>query len=225
MQLSALISKPTLSKEGKPIGYVKNVYIGKNKNSLSALICVDGEEEEFTIPARSVSFGKDIVVGSARCSSPSGFPCPVGKSVYSSLGERLGTAREYTLCDEGAFLTAEKEGVKTNYPAARLVIGEIVVVYPAKKTPRSQRAARPTEPCGHCLRAPSEQPLKDCKQCGETGKDALYASNLLGKPLKRELKNESGTLAAAGERVTPSMIREAAKQNRLLALCATVLGD
>lgn len=212
MQLSALISKPTLSKEGKPIGYVKNVYIGKNKNSLSALVCVDGEEEEFTVPARGVSIGKDIVVGSARCSSPSGFPCPVGKSVYSSSGECLGTAREYTLCDEGAFLTAEKDGVKTDYPAARLVIGEIVVVYPVKKKPRTQRAARPTEPA-------------DCKHCEETEKDALYASNLLGKPLKRELKNENGTLAAAGERVTPSMIREAAKQNRLLELCATVLGD
>lgn len=201
MQLSELISKQVIAKDGSALGYVKNVYLNKSKSAISALCCVDGDEEEFFVPARGViSIGEFVTVGGSRCQAPAGLPCPVGKAVYSARGGYLGMAREFTIGEEGAYLTAEKEGDKTRYPAERLVWEEIVLALPPQKSQIKQTGGNQRQ----------------------TEQESLYESNLLGKRVKRELKDGELTLIRAGERVTPAIIREAAKRNRLLELSAAV---
>lgn len=224
MQLSSLIGKPVLSPAGGTLGYVKSVYLAKNLNAILSLVCVDGEEEEFYLPARAVLGADDAVIaGNARLNAPTGNPCPLGKPVYTKEGAFLGTVSEVTLGEESA-LTVSKEGIATVFPADRLSLGDAVIVSPkcGKRTARKATAvAEETAP------APVKE--NDCEGRSESlckGCELLTDKNLLGKRVKRTMCDENGrAFVSAGERITPSVIRAAAVRNRLLELSANADGE
>lgn len=157
MQLSALIGKPVVTSAGETLGYVKSVFLGKKLNALSSLTCVDGEEEEFYLPARALlAVGDAVTAGNARLREPTGIESPIGKPVYGSRGEYLGAASEFTFDENEAFLTAVKDGEQICVAASRLALGDSVIVNPrrAKRSPAKRpagtdacRAKRPAAAC------------------------------------------------------------------------------
>lgn len=218
MQLSSLIGKPVLSPSGESLGYVKDCYLGKNCNALSALACVDGEEEEFFLPARAIlSLGDAVIAGNARLTLPTGIKSPVGGAVYSAYGEFLGVVREMTIEKDNAFVTVEKGEIKTECNVKRLVIGEAVIAYAEgmKKPAGKQRPSQEKTPT-----TPTEPENTAATEC--IANETLYQGNLLGKRAKQSITDEKGMpLIRAGEIITPAAIRKAGQCNRLLQLSAS----
>lgn len=237
MELSTLIGKPVLSPSGETLGYVKCAYVAKNMNALSSLVCVDGEEEEFYLPARAVLSAEDAVIaGSARLKEPSGVNFPLGAPVYTNRGEYLGKAAELTICADGAALCITKYGQATDVSANRLIFQDAVIVYPERAQRRAslRRSNRenkaepqPISPeVATADRSGEERNDADpCEPC-EQSAQSPYANNLLGKRLKRALIGSDGEeLIGKGEPITPAAIRLAAQNNRLLELSANTFTE
>ncbi len=239
MQISTLIGKPVLSPSGETLGYVKNCYLGKNYTALSALGCVDNEEEEFFLPVRTVvSVGDAVIAGSARLNLPTGIKCPIGCAAYSACGEHLGIVRELTVEQENAFITVEKGDKRVDYDVKRLTAAEAVIVYPegakkptAKSRPAQEKPATVSTPAPNpeaetapalAIKPDEENAESDLKsEAAPAGEDKLYGRNLLGKRAKRSVTDENGVpLIRAGELITPAAIRKAGQSNRLLQLSA-----
>lgn len=222
MQLSSLIGKPVLSPSGESLGYVKDCYLGKNRNALSSLACVDDEEEEFFLPARAIlSNGDAVIAGNARLTLPTGIKSPIGCAVYSAHGDFLGIAREMTIEKNNAFVTVEKEEIKTECNVKRLVIGEAVIVYAEgmKKPAEKQRPSQEETP------ATPAKPENTAPAAESIAEETLYEGNLLGKRAKQNITDEKGILLIrAGEIITPAAIRKAGQSNRLLQLSASAFG-
>ena len=73
MKLSTFIGKPVISPNGDAYGYVTDVRLGRTYNTVSCIVCVDDEEEEFYLPLRAVHAVADAVVaGKARNTAPTG---------------------------------------------------------------------------------------------------------------------------------------------------------
>ena len=201
MEFSSLIGKPLLSSSGESLGYVKAVLLVKNLSSLSALSCVDGEEEEFFVPASAVeSIGDAIILGKARLKEPAGVPCPVGRAVYDENGTYLGAASALLSGENGVLTVIGACGAR-EFPVKSVVVGDKVMISEKRTRPKKTAQTKPRPP------KKSEPPKTD------------YRTNLLGRQLQRAVKG----LASAGETVTPEMIRRARESNKLLELTANTL--
>ena len=140
MEFSSLIGKLVLSPAGEYYGYVTQVYLGKNFSALSCLVCADGAEEEFIVPANAVKCLSDAVIaGRNRLKAPTGSPCPVGKVVYDEHGNFLGSANALTDGDDGVITILGAEGERT-FPAKNIAVAETVIVY--DKTPNVYKKTR-----------------------------------------------------------------------------------
>lgn len=212
MKLSALPGMLVLSPEGTALGYVKCVYVCENLVTLSALGCVDGDEEEFFLPAKCVlSVGDAVIAEGEKTGAPSGVPCPVGQSVFERSGALLGRVCE--LDTDEKTLSVSGGGETRVFPASRAVAGEVVILYPARakkpsgKRKNAQRIAK---------KAPSDALRSQNAAFPEEG-------GLLGKRVKRTVFFDGNALVAAGENVTPAVLRRARENNLLLQLAANTL--
>ena len=229
MQLSMLIGKQILSPAGELLGYIKSVFLSSDYRKISSLVCIDGEEEEFYLPARAILSVEDAVVaGKARLDEPTGVPCPVGKSAFTHRGELIGTVSDF-LCDteqEPVFL-AVREGKETQLPASLICVNEAVMLRdPETKRPPLCRPRKKAAP----KRAAPEKKAEEATQGNAPDNaqpargDALYRCNLLGRRVKRSVLNADGDLIVdAGERVTPEVLSAARRHNRLLQLTVNTL--
>lgn len=218
MELSSFVGKRILSPTGKDLGYSKSVLLTRNRKKISCLVCIDGDEEEFYLPARAVLAAGDVIIaGPTRLSAPAGIPCPVGLPVYSNLGESLGTVVDLVLGEGDPVYLVGKDGVRESYPAERLTVSETVIAYPegvkkraaARKKRADKRDATP---------APE-------KEEAETAPiDPFDRFNLLGRTVKKSVYDGCGKpIALAGERVTPAVLSDARRKNLLLQLTVNTL--
>lgn len=211
MQLSSIVGTIILSPEGENLGYVKEALLTRDLGALSCLIAVDGEEEEFFLPARAVLAVKDAVIaGKARLNAPTGIAAPMGRAVFSEDGEFLGTVTDVTTGGPPK-LTVQKHGAAaSDIPLSHAAVGETVIVFreARKKRAPSRKSAK---------KAP-EEPQKPANAI------AFNRFNLLGRRVKKSVFDAFGSpVALAGERVTPEMLAAARRQNCLLALTVNTL--
>lgn len=224
MRISSFIGKPVISPEGAAYGYIKDVRLSPNFHSLSALVCVDAEEEEFYLPPRTVKAAGDaVIVGRARLAAPSGLPSPIGRPVYDCTGKRLGTAADVVLGEDPVLCVADGEK-ECEIPIRFTRLGETVVAYPEevkqrkappavkRPAPKKQKAPTPAEPNGQAAAESAAVPLSRC--------------DLLGKFVRRNVFDRSGApLALEGEKVTPSLLNKARRAGKLLELTVCTITE
>ncbi len=135
-----------LSPEGEKQGYVKEALLTRDLSSLACLVAVDGEEEEFYLPARAVSAVKDAVIASkARAASPSGVAAPMGRAVFTEQGEYLGTVADMELGREPALVVGGGEAARS-IPLTRVAVGETVIVFSEARPKRPRPRKSPSSP-------------------------------------------------------------------------------
>lgn len=227
MELSAIIGKQILSPSGELLGYVKSAYLAKECDRLSCLVCIDAEEEEFILPMRSVLALNDAVIaGKARISAPSGIPCPIGTPVYSFRGELLGTASDFLFGQNVTpVLAVTGDGVRTTYSADCISVEKTVIVYPDAE---AKKAAVPKKPVTRkkstAARKKAEPQASEKNVQTENSAESGFRLNLLGRQVKRSVYDGQGfPIVLAGERVTPEVLHEARRNNRLLQLTVNTL--
>lgn len=205
MQLSLLPGKPVFSREGKELGYVKCAYICKNQRDLACLVCVDGEEEEFILPAKELTFSDDKVsAGKARLKAPLGLPCPVGKAVFDREGRFLGRCNGY---DTDGTLSVWNGSAQT-LPAARICLGDAVIAaFPSQREKKTARTAQ------NAIRVDKKEKRTDDVASGRE------EFGVLGRQVKKPVEG----VAAPGETVTPATLKRARENNKLLELAANTL--
>lgn len=200
MQLSSIIGKQVLTQNGKLLGYVKDAFFQRKYAKISCLCCVDGEENPFYLPARAVrAYGDVLLATTARIPSPVGMPSPVGKCVYTHLGEFLGSVCDVLLTPDATslFIVCNGEG-QTSLAVDTLSLGENIIVRKQKEpsAPLQTADARPLPP----------------------------RVGLLGKQVKRTVYDGEGNpLILANERITAETLQRARKHNRLLQLTVNTL--
>lgn len=235
MEVSTMIGTEIFSPAGEKLGYVKTVYLSKDRKKITCLLCVDeGEKEddtddEFVMPFRAVLSVKDVVIAKkARISKTAGSPAPVGINAYSDTGEALGTLCEILVGDGGPVYIVTKDGIRTSYPDGAVTIGEALMISSengendAKKTERGS-AKEESSPVLREAEAPpktlSEQELSAVVNAA--GVDRL---NLLGRQVKITVRDQNGdTIARSGERITPEILSNARRNNLLLRLTVNTL--
>lgn len=220
MKISFLIGKPVISPAGEALGYVKQAYVGKNFDKLAMLLCVDGEEEEFLLPAQAVEGAKDAVIAhNRRAKSVSGVPSPVGTGVFDRSGNFLGGAEE--LDPEHGVLTVFCGNGRAVFPAAYIRSDGATVVCDqpyARKKSRKKSENVPKKEIRMQKNVTSEEVPKPDAESGGSG-------GLLGKQVKKTVSGENGPIAQAGEKVTPALLKKAHEHNRLLGLTANTLTE
>jgi len=210
MKISQIIGKQILTPYGDFQGYAAAARLTKGMKGLSCLVGIDGEEEEFYLPAKSIiAVGDVILAGTARTDEPTGSLPPVGKTAYDSSGNRLGTVRDLLFGEEEEpkLIVEEKE-----YPFAQAIVGNTVILYPSAK---EKPVAKKTKPQKTETPSPSE-PQKPMKR--------LTRYDLLGRTVKKTVYDGQGyPLILEGERVSKETILLARKNNRLLQLAVNTL--
>ena len=82
MEVSTLIGTEIFSPTGEKLGYVKTVYLSKDRKKITCLLCVDEADkeeadDEFVMPFRAVLSVKDVVIAKkSRISKTVGAPAP-----------------------------------------------------------------------------------------------------------------------------------------------------
>lgn len=236
MELSTLIGKQILSPNGEILGYVKNAYLTQGNKKLSSLECIDGEEDEFFLSARSVlSVGDAVIASRARLAAPTGTPCPIGTAAYSHMGERLGAVGDLLLGDAAPVYVLIKDGVRTSYAAECVSCGETVIVYPDAATKRSatrskaksagKKKERPTAIEKPEVQEPPQMPAPQTEPPQPTEQtEPEYRCNLLGRTVKKSLYDCFGfPIVVAGEKITPAVLSAARRNNLLLQLTVNTL--
>ena len=232
MQLSSLIGKQILSPAGELLGYVKGAYLGKDFLKLSALVCIDGDEEEFYLPARAILAAEDAVIaGKGRLEKPVGAPCPVGQTAYTEKGEYLGLITDFLYGEEGVtpVLIATKEGVRTPLPVDLITVGDTVMLRDAKSAkpvrvrPTKKPAAKASEKTPE--KAPAEEAPSEAKKPSEAGQVINFNRwNLIGRTVKKTVYDSLGMpIVLAGEKITPEVLNLARRNGRLLQLTVNPL--
>ena len=239
MELSSLIGKPVLSAAGETIGYVKNVYLNKAMSAPTAYVCVDGNEAEFFLAARSAAFDGECIRAGRRLAAPSGIPSPIGKTAFDRNGNSLGRICDVIPDGKESGLVAACGSAKIFLPVRQTAIGDVVICYPSAK--KGEKSAK-SDP-NMCQNAPQVDKMEsnsaqNAKRVDKTQPEsaqnarptdeesaALYAFNLLGRTVRRDVSDGAELLAAAGETVTPDLIGRARASNRLLALAASILTE
>ncbi len=213
MEYSSYIGKRVLSPAGEDLGYVKEARVTRDCKKLSCLVCIDGEEEEFVLPARALlAAGDAVIANAARLKAPSGVRAPIGIPAYSCGGEFLGRISDLVMGDKPLFVLS-KEGAKTAFAAELVAVGGSAIVYPegkrpAKKIPQKAKKSKP-------------QTMPAAEGCGIDPMDRL---NLLGRTVRKSVFDGEGNLIAeAGERITPAVISAARRSSRLLSLTVNTL--
>lgn len=228
MELSSIVGKQILSPAGESLGYAKSVYLSRDFTKISSLCCIDEEEEEFYLPLRAILAVNDaLIAGNARLSSPTGVPSPVGKSVYSHLGEHIGTVCDIIPSDYTVLMIFNGTE-QSPYPAELTAIGESVIVYPDEQTkkalsPKKRRAPAKHEtekkhslPAAPVETSQSENPL--------SAEPSYCRFGILGKQVKKSVYDSQGfPIVNAGEKVTAETVLRARKNNRLLQLTVNTL--
>lgn len=101
MFLTDFIGKKVFSYEGKILGYTRCACFSPNFKKVTALLCADSEEEDFTIPFFPRKFGDAVVLpkNSANATTVSfGVPySPLSRQVYSDSGVFLGLVTDMAL--------------------------------------------------------------------------------------------------------------------------------
>ena len=220
MEVSTLIGAEIFSPAGEKLGYVKTVYLSKDRKKITCLLCVDegesGEDDEFVMPFRAVLSVKDVVIAKkARIAKTTGSPVPVGINAYSDTGEALGTLCEILVGDGGPVYIVTKNGVRTSYPDGSVVIGSALMVSSENK----EKAKSKEEPTKEAAQEVSEfTPMTYAQPAG------LDRLNLLGRQVKITVYDKNGdVIAMSGERITPEILSLARKNNLLLRLTVNTL--
>lgn len=238
MELSTIIGKQILSPSGETLGYVKHAYLTRDCAKLSSFACINAEEEEFYLPFRTVSSIDDAVIaGRMRQAEPTGIPCPIGATAYTNLGVSLGVVCDY-LFGEGTepLFVLCKEGVRTPCEVDCVSVGKSVIVYPDASSrkrcaPRKKPSGEKQTPTIQSEQKPetvhtSEPEARGAYLAEENNSDrsAGYRLNLLGKQVKKGVYDEQGfPIVHAGERITPEVLLNARRNNRLLQLTVNTL--
>ena len=243
MEVSTMIGAEIFSPAGEKLGYVKSVYLSKDRKKITCLLCVDegesGEDDEFIMPFRAVISVKDVVIArKMRIENVTGAPAPVGINAYSLEGEALGTLCEILIGDGGPVYIVTKGGVRTPYPDGSVVIGEALMISPngEKKASTKSRAKRSASREGKAekkiLAQPEKEPPVQTEQeqvppefmpilNAPAGLDRL---NLLGRHVKIAVHDKNGeVIAPSGQRITPEILSLARKNNLLLRLTVNTL--
>lgn len=101
MFLTDFIGKKVFSYEGKLLGYTRCACFSENFKKVTALLCSDDEEEDFTVPFSPQKFGDAIILpkkSSRAATVPFGVPySPLAKQVYSEVGAFLGVVSDMVL--------------------------------------------------------------------------------------------------------------------------------
>ena len=247
MQITSLIGKQLLSPAGETPGYVLQAFLSRDGKKISCLRCANGDDEEFILPARAIlSCSYAIVAGSTRIPSPTGMPAPVMLPVYDQCGESLGTVADYVTATDEPLFVVVKNGIRTEYPLSRALLGDTLVIYPssaekrraAAKRKRNEtetdaaRAAKPPKQKAPIPPAPVSAAVPPQKELPEredpnkpTANDYSFNRlNLLGRRVKKSVFDGFGSpVALAGERITPAVISLARRSNRLLELTVNTL--
>lgn len=219
MQISTLIGKRVLSPDGDELGYVLNVSLTKNRAKLLSLVCVDENEDEYSLPARAVLFeGDALVCDKIQSIVPEGNPNPVGMYAYTDCGQSLGAVCDVAFEPEGAFLSFTEH--KTPVPVSRIKFGQVVIVRSEKKAPAKKQSKERARQNKQEETKPS--PAPQIKKSAET--NVFDRINLLGRSVKRTVYGQDGVpVALTGERITPEILSRARRQNRLLQLTVNTL--
>lgn len=243
MEVSTMIGTEIFSPAGEKLGYVKTVYLSKDRKKITCLLCVDeGEKEdeaddEFVMPFRAVLSVKDVVIAKkARIAKTVGMPAPVGINAYSDTGESLGTLCEILVGDGGPVYIVTKDGVRTSYPDGSVTIGEALMISENGEKGKESGAPDPQEE--------KPEPEKEAQKDGEVNGAAeagdrqdefstvLNAAtgagidrlNLLGRQVKITVRDRNGDpIALSGEKITPEILSNARKNNLLLRLTVNTL--
>ncbi len=223
MKVSTLIGTEIFSPSGEKLGYVKTVYLSRDRKKITCLMCVDEteneEDDEFVMPFRAVLAVKDVIIAKKqRVSKTTGLPAPVGINAYSDTGEALGTLSEILVCEEGPVYVLTKNGVNTLYTEDAVTVGEALMI-------KENAPANPVQ--GENGEVTAVVPVTDFPVVGETvprasmGVDRL---NLLGRQVKITVRDKNGDpIALSGERITPEILSRARKNNLLLRLTVNTL--
>ncbi len=247
MQLSLLIGKKVLTPQGEGQGYVKGAYLTREMDALSSLCIVDGEEEEFFLPARAILSVKDAVIAAKRrLHAPTGIPAPIGLAAFSHTGEAMGSVCDWR-DDPIPTIFLVKDGAEISFPAKRVRAMESAVVYPegvpmpapaAKKAQKEKGTPKPKEKNGAMSEAPmqndggmpeeegvkaqNEPPMPAAPP--KTDVRDMVHRDLLGRRVRRTVFDDLGVpVAKAGEPVTPAVLARARRSGRLVTLAANTL--
>lgn len=233
MRISSYIAKPVISPEGAAYGYVKDVRLSPAFDRLSSIVCVDGDEEEFYLPLRTVKAVSDaLIVGKARLTQATGIPSPVGKPVYDCAANRLGAVSDVILGEGEAVLVITGEGGSREAPLRFAQLGETVVLYPEEVKRRAKTASGATSHTAarNAARKPRPSAAARAVAAPSDGSPSpeepvwLNRTNLLGKYLKRTVYDKAGApIALEGQKITPAVLSSARRAGRLLALTVCTL--
>lgn len=229
MEVSTMIGTEIFSPAGERLGYVKSVYLSKDRKKITCLLCVDegergeGEgDDEFVMPYRAVLSVKDVIIAKkARIAKSIGSPAPVGISVYSDTGEALGTLCEILVGDGGPVYVVTKNGVRTIYEDKTVTVGEALMVSASTKGESGQsggetRAVVPVNTYG------APQSFSDMG--GRPAAAGVDRLNLLGRQVKITVRDKNGeAIAESGEKITPEILSRARRNNLLLRLTVNTL--
>lgn len=101
MFLTDFIGKKVFSYEGKLLGYTRCACFSENLKKVTALLCSDDEEEDFTVPFSSKKIGDAVILpkkNSRAATAPFGVPfSPLARQVYSEVGAFLGVVSDMLL--------------------------------------------------------------------------------------------------------------------------------
>lgn len=215
MKLSELIAKPVLSPSGERLGYVVSFLLSAKNGNLTVLVCADEEETSFFLPVRALqSVGDAILAGAARVSAPTGIPSPIGKTVYTQNGSRLGIVRDVLESDGKCYLHITGTSISVFCPFRCAEYRDAVILRACADKRGPKKSERPKN---------DALPLSSVAQPKNNPRCALYDRDLLGKVLQSDITDGDGIqIAAAGDCITPSLLDRAAAHNRLLELGARI---
>lgn len=226
MEVSTMIGTQIFSPVGEKLGYVKTVYLSKDRKKITCLLCVDeGEEneadDEFVMPFRAVLSVKDVIIAKkARIAKATGAPAPVGIQAYSDAGEALGVLCEILVGDGGPVYIVTKDGVRTSYPDGAVTIGEALMI--SSENPDTESTVQ-----AEAVPAHSEQLPALPVSAGRATEGAGFVPdrlNLLGRQVKITVRDKNGDpIALSGEKITPEILSKARRNNLLLRLTVNTL--
>ena len=235
MEVSTMIGAEIYSLVGEKLGYVKAVYLSKDRKKITCLLCVDegesGEDDEFVMPFRAVlSVGDVVIAKKARIAKTIGSPAPVGINAYSSAGEALGTLCEILVGDGGPVYIVTKNGVRTSYPEGTVIIGEALMISTggaAKKESAKKPIRRTNRESGKDVKgevALAPVPVKNDFMPIVNAGGGIDRLNLLGRQVKITVLDSNGdAIALSGQRITPEILSLARRNNLLLRLTVNTL--
>lgn len=199
MYLTDLIGQE-ITADNTAIGYSYAVCFSHGCKKVTALLCADEEEEDFFLPLSPDAFkgGKLVMPRSRKSKNTGTVYSPFSRPIYRSDGVFLGFVTDMVLSDFK--VTALQAGEKV-FPAEEVTaFGDCILI--GQKAKGGQKKEQEKTPSS----ARQRRPL------------------VLGRTVKADILDEEGNLLfARGTAVTPKILRQAVKFNRLIELTAKVL--